>query len=101
MFSLPKDHINGQLIAGLKICSVQRCNCKLLICKIQFEDCQYIVTNKERPNKNALPTLFNCPNPPEALTLKQKVPRYLCQNDQEAYPTELSQTRQVLLNNAY
>ena len=52
-----------------------RINKNNVLCQLHFEDSEFTnVHTKRRLKRNAVPTLFNIPNPPKPLHLKRNLP---------------------------
>ena len=55
------------------------------LCSEHFEDSQFMnAANKNKLIHNAVPTIFNVPNPPKQVTLKRKIPEYHPRQDNTA-----------------
>ena len=59
--------------ADLDNLSVERLNKSHRLCAAHFEDSQFMNFHKDRLIWNAIPTIFDVPNPPPQLELKRKM----------------------------
>lgn len=55
--------------------NAQYLNKNCTICSVHFEDVMFANFWKNRLKPDAVPTLFNIPNPPKAVSLKRKTPK--------------------------
>ena len=57
--------------------SPEYCNKNLRLCSNHFEDSEFVsILLRNRLNKDAIPTVFDVPNPPHKLAEKRKKPNY-------------------------